>query len=140
MTKEQQKKIIDHIKFIKIYTDVLFIIYQFMITYPFSDKKISLFLKMKSQEQKLGFINRYFIRAAYEYGVPKVYIKNLIGIKRNVSFYKKNKQYDTDPIKKQERKLNLHIKSRLLYESVLEQMKKSNYRKEKLFKIIEKLK
>lgn len=137
MTTEQQKKIIQHISSVRIYDDVKFIVYQFMTTYPFPDKKINLFLKMNTQEQKLGFINRYFIRAAYEYGVPKVYIKELKRLKESNSFYKKNKQYDTDTKKREERKLNLHVKSRLLYVAVLEQIDKKNSRKEKIHKIIE---
>lgn len=140
MTEEQQRKIINHISSVRIYDDVKFIIYQFMTSYPFPDKKISLFLKMNTQKQKLGFINRYFIRAAYEYGVPKTYIKDLISTKDNDSFYINYKQYDNIISRKIDRKLNLHIKSRLFYEAVLEQMNKKNSRKEKIYKIVENIK
>ena len=139
MTEQQQVKIIEHCKKLRIYNDVKFIVYQFMITYPFSDKKISLFLKMNKHNEMLGFINRYLIRAAYEYGVPTVYIESYVRVKDNVIFYKKHKNFDTNSTVRKERVHDLHRKSRMLFEAVLEQMKVKNSRQEKIFKIKEKI-
>lgn len=136
MIEKQKEKIAEHCSSLRIDRKIKYLIFEFMLIYPFTDKKISLFLKMSKHNEKLGFINRYFIRAAYEYKVPTVYIKQYVDNKNSNNY---NKLYDKNTQERIKRMTDLHRKSILFYKAVLEQMKRHNSRQEKLFKVIERI-
>ena len=121
--------------------------YLFLIQNCYMNRKqMILFLtKMKTVEQKIAYINRFLIKCAFKYGVPKVIIKNYINNKehynsylhkkRNIYYY--NNKNSTE--KKLEYKEKLFNSYKLLYESTKEMIIRSNSRKEKLNNILDKI-
>lgn len=106
----------------------------FMKLYPFTDKKIDLFLKLKTSKERLGFIHRFILTASYEYGVPRIYITDYKSYKNIIKRYiKSNKKIDDDV------KDRLNLKSRMLLIATIELMRNKNSRQEKIQKLMEKI-
>jgi hypothetical protein len=103
-----------------------------------SDKKIRTFLKIRSNKIAIGFLYRLLVSSAYKYGVPKVYIDKCISARDN---YNISKSYTSTAGKES----SLHRKSEMqkefkdLMTATLGLIKQKNSRKEKIFKVLEKI-
>ena len=106
-------------------------IFYFMKNYPLSNRKIDIFLKLKKQNEQIGFYYRCLLTACYEYNVPLVYINEYKLKLKILKLYKPKKEII--------RIKELQHKSHLLFCAVKELMIKNNSRKEKILKLMEKI-
>lgn len=106
----------------------------FMKLYPFTDKKIDFFLKLKTSKERIGFIHRFILTASYEYGVPNVYITDYKSYKNMIKRFLNDRRKIDDDVKDK-----LNLKSRMLLIATIELMKNKNSRQEKIQKLMEKI-
>jgi hypothetical protein len=133
--KENLKKdFIKHLSSIVIGNDVRWQMTLFVLEYPFKDKKIKFFLSLKNDNEKLGFIYKYVMTAAYQYGVPKVYINKVRKTKESYNFWKKNGSIDN--VDKRKREMQVQYYELLLATNEL--IRSKNSRKEKILNILDK--
>lgn len=133
--KEKLKKdFINHLSHITIGSDIKWQMTLFILEYPFKDKKIKFFLSLKNDNEKLGFIYRYIMASAYQYGVPKVYINKVRKTKESYNFWKKNNS--TNMLNKRKREMQVQYYELLL--AVNELIREKNTRKEKILNILDK--
>ncbi|MFA5586059.1 MAG: hypothetical protein WDA02_05875 [Saccharofermentanales bacterium] len=133
--KENLKKdFIKHLSSIVIGNDVRWQMTLFVLEYPFKDKKIKFFLSLKNDNEKLGFIYKYIMTAAYQYGVPKVYINKVRKTKESYNFWKKNGSIDN--VDKRKREMQVQYYELLLATNEL--IRSKNSRKEKILNILDK--
>lgn len=133
--KEKLKKdFINHLSHITIGSDIKWQMTLFILEYPFKDKKIKFFLSLKNDNEKLGFIYRYIMASAYQYGVPKVYINKVRKTKESYNFWKKNNS--TNMLNK--RKIEMQVQYYELLLAVNELIREKNTRKEKILNILDK--
>lgn len=133
--KEKLKKdFINHLSHITIGSDIKWQMTLFILEYPFKDKKIKFFLSLKNDNEKLGFIYRYIMASAYQYGVPNVYINKVRKTKESYNFWKKNNS--TNMLNKRKREMQVQYYELLL--AVNELIREKNTRKEKILNILDK--
>lgn len=111
-------------------------IYIFIKNYKFSDKKIDFLLSLKTPNEQLGFLYRNILTAAYQFGVPSVYIYEYQRYKRYFIRYK-DTRYNINKL--QELKNTMNLKSKMILDATNELMKNKNNRQEKINEILIKM-
>lgn len=133
----KEKEIVSVVKNLPVNRMIKTEIYKFIKVYNFSNKKIDLLLKLKNPTEQLGFLYRYILTAAYEFGVPLVYIQEYQRYKKYLKSYKNIKYYDNTKYK--EVKNSVHLKSKMLIIATIEIIQHKNNRQEKINQILIKM-
>ncbi len=133
----KEKEIVSVVKNLPVNRMIKTEMYKFIKVYNFTDKKIDLLLKFKNPTEQLGFLYRHILTAAYQFGVPLVYIEEYKRYKKYLKTYKKSNYYNNE--KYEELKHSVNLKSKMLISATIEITQKKNTRQEKINEILIKM-
>ena len=140
MTEDLKKEVLKHLSNISIGQDIKWQMAIFLNHYPLKDKKAKFFLKLKDNNEKLGFIYKYIVAAAYQYGIPKVYINETVRSKESYFYWKKlSNTYKKENKYVNDSKDRMHKLYHNLLIAVNEMIKEKNSRKEKILNLMYKM-
>jgi len=138
MTEELQKQFLNHLASVSIGQDIKWQMIVFASKYPFKDKKAKFFLTLKTNNEKLGFIYKYIVAAAYQYGVPKIYINETIKTKESYIYWK-GLRNSNDNKYMTERRMKMYRSYYNLLIAVNQMIREKNSRKEKILNVMYKI-
>lgn len=133
----KEKEIVSVVKNLPVNRMIKTEMYKFIKVYNFTDKKIDLLLKFKNPTEQLGFLYRHILTAAYQFGVPLVYIEEYKRYKKYLKTYKNSNYYNN--AKYEELKHSVNLKSKMLISATIEITQKKNTRQEKINEILIKM-
>lgn len=140
MTEDLKKEVLKHLSNVSIGQHIKWQMDIFLNHYPLNDKKANFFLKLKENNEKLGFIYKYIVAAAYQYGIPKVYINETVRSKESYFYWKKlSNTYEKEYKYVNDSKNRMHKLYYNLLIAVNEMIKEKNSRKEKILNLMYKM-